>query len=112
MSARDKLLALDGSDEWPAVVDQILAEHRAEVFAEHGITGEKCIPGGAQPAEDGATHRHPRPCEFPTVLPCSCPRPSALPDTAFVRARRRARIAEFFRSAREGHATARAVASR
>jgi len=34
MSARDELLLLDGSDEWPAKVDAILAQHRAEVLRE------------------------------------------------------------------------------
>ncbi|MCT9139038.1 hypothetical protein [Streptomyces violarus] len=106
MSARDKLLALDGSDEWPAVVDRILAEHRVEVLAEHGRTGEKCIPGGEQPAEDGATHRHPRPCEFPEVLPCLCSQPGRLPDAAFIRARNRARIAGLFRLVQLGRAAA------
>ncbi|MGW0780298.1 hypothetical protein [Streptomyces sp. NPDC002913] len=33
-SARDELLMLDGSDEWPAKVDAILARHRAEVLGE------------------------------------------------------------------------------
>ncbi|MFD5838184.1 hypothetical protein ACFWHV_32245 [Streptomyces collinus] len=102
MSARDKLLTLDGSDEWPAVVDRILAEHRAEVLAEHGNTGEKCIPGGEQPVEDGATHRHPRPCEFPEVLPCRCVRPTALPEESFLRARRRALVSSYFEGSRQG----------
>ena len=33
-TAREELLLLDGSDEWPAVVDRILARHRAAVLAE------------------------------------------------------------------------------
>ena len=34
ISARDELLMLDGSDEWPAKVDAILARHRAEALGE------------------------------------------------------------------------------
>ncbi|WP_327738394.1 hypothetical protein OG749_36030 [Streptomyces nojiriensis] len=33
-TARNELLLLDGSDEWPAVVDRILAKHRIEVLTE------------------------------------------------------------------------------
>ena len=84
------------------VVDTLLAQYDAERPA----TGEKCIPGGEQPVEDGATHRHPRPCEFPEVLPCRCVRPGRLPDSSFVRARQRARIAAFFRCAAYGRAAA------
>ncbi|MFF2651502.1 hypothetical protein [Streptomyces sp. NPDC058045] len=56
---------------------------------------------GGSPQQGESTHRHPRPCEFPTVLPCRCP--AALPETSVVRARRRARIAAFFTGARDGH---------
>ncbi|MET9729276.1 hypothetical protein ABZZ79_00995 [Streptomyces sp. NPDC006458] len=69
------------------------------------LTREKDTRGGSsQQGESTHEQRHPRPCEFPTVLPCTCPRPSALPDSAFARARRRARIAAFFHGARDGHA--------
>lgn len=34
ISPRDELLMLDGSDEWPAKVDAILARHRTEVLSE------------------------------------------------------------------------------
>lgn len=71
------------------------------------LAREKGTRGGS-PQQGESTHRHPhpRPCEFPTVLPCMCPRPSALPDSSFVRARRRALVAAFFRGAHEGHAAA------
>lgn len=65
---------------------------------------EKCIPGGVQPREDGATHRHPRPCEFPEVLPCLCVRPAALPEESFLRARRRALVSSYFEGSKQGHA--------
>ncbi|MCX5562762.1 hypothetical protein [Streptomyces sp. NBC_00038] len=65
--------------------------------------GEQDTRGGS-PQQGESTHRHPRPCEFPTVLPCRCPRPSALPEASFIRARHRGRIAAFFRGAAEGHA--------
>lgn len=94
------------------IAEQYAREHGNGVtvveFAAHlrdtAQTGEKCIPAGEQPAEDEATHRHPRPCEFPTVLPCCCPRPGALPDASFVRARRRACIGAFFHGTRDGRA--------
>lgn len=87
-------------------VENLLGEYDGEVLAKRGLTGEKCIPGGEQPAEDGATHRHPRPCEFPEVLPCLCSQPGRLPDAAFTRARNRARIAGFFRLVHLGRAAA------
>ncbi|MEU2739867.1 hypothetical protein ABZ656_32045 [Streptomyces sp. NPDC007095] len=60
---------------------------------------------GVSPQQGESTHRHPRPCEFPTVLPCRCPvRPSSLPEVSFVRARHRARVAAFVHGARDGHA--------
>lgn len=69
---------------------------------------EKSIPAGApEPVEDDATHRHPRPCEFPEVLPCRCVRPGHLPDASFVRAKERARISGFFRCAAMGRGKAR-----
>ena len=34
MDARDWLLSLDGSDEWPAQVDKILSAHREQVRRE------------------------------------------------------------------------------
>jgi hypothetical protein len=49
---------------------------------------EKCIPAGEQPVEDGATHRYPR--------------PHALPESSFDRAKQLARISGFFRCARIG----------
>jgi len=72
------------------------------------LTGEKSIPAGEQPVEDEATrrHSHPRPCEFPEVLPCSCPRPGALPEASFIRARKRRLIAAFFQGVKHGHADA------
>lgn len=84
-------------------VEKLLAKYDGELLAAHGIGGEKDTRGGP-PRQGESTHRHPRPCEFPTVMPCTCPRPSALPDTAFARARRLARIAAFFHGARDGHA--------
>jgi hypothetical protein len=75
-----------------------------EVLTKTG--GEKCIPASNQPAEDGATHQHPRPCEYPEALPCACPRPGTLPEASFIRARKRSRIAAFFRCARYGRADA------
>jgi hypothetical protein len=66
------------------------------------MAGEKSTPGGSQPYEDDATHRHPQPCEFPTVVPCICPRPRELPEASFAQARRRSQIAGFFRCARYG----------
>jgi hypothetical protein len=68
---------------------------------------EKSIPAGPGPREDDATHRHPRPCEFPEVLPCRCVRPGRLPDSSFVRAKQRARISGFFRCAAMGRGKAR-----
>ncbi|MFG2468685.1 hypothetical protein ACGFXB_24965 [Streptomyces canus] len=76
-------------------VDALLAKYDAERDAELRLGGEKDTRGGS-PQEGGSTHRHPRPCEFPTVLPCQCPRPSALPEGSFIRARRRARIGAAF----------------
>ncbi|MEV8124067.1 hypothetical protein AB0P07_08130 [Streptomyces sp. NPDC085944] len=67
------------------------------------LTGEKSIPAGVQPVEDGATHRHPRPCEFPTVLPCMCVRPGHLPEASFLRARQRGRIGDYFAGVKQGH---------
>jgi hypothetical protein len=60
---------------------------------------EKDTRGESSPLQGESTHRHPRPCEFPTVLPCTCPRPSALPEASFIRARHRRLIAAFFRGA-------------
>lgn len=110
MSARDRLAAMVRTDAgsltvWSlAEVQAALDAHAVEVLA--GRTGGKCIPAGEQPIEDGATHRHPRPCEFPEVLPCRCVRPGRLPDSAFVTARARARIAGFFRCAAAGRTDA------
>ncbi|WP_051852089.1 hypothetical protein [Streptomyces sp. NRRL F-5650] len=67
---------------------------------------EKSIPAGEQPVEDVATHRHPRPCEFPEVLPCRCVRPGRLPDSSFVRAKQLARVSGFFRCVALGRAAA------
>ncbi|MEW1866997.1 hypothetical protein AB0420_02165 [Streptomyces caelestis] len=114
MSARERLAAMIRTDAgsltvWStAEVQAALDLHAAEVLAKHGRTGEKCIPTGEQLAEDGATHRHPhpRPCEFPEVLPCLCVRPGRLPDWAFEVARSRARIAAYFRCAAYGRAAA------
>lgn len=89
-------------DRDPAgLVEQLLAKYDAELLAGQD-TGEKSIPAGVQPVEDVATHRHPRPCEFPEVLPCRCVRPGHLPDGSFVRAKQRARISGFFRCAAMG----------
>lgn len=89
--------------------DRLLDQVEADAVARGS---EKSTPGGSQPREDEATHRHPRPCEFPTVMPCTCPRPSALSDASFARARRRARIASFIHGARDGHAAVWAGAAR
>jgi hypothetical protein len=86
--------------------DRLLDQIEADALAR-----EKDTRGGS-PQQGESTHRHTRPCEFPAVLPCICPRPSALPDSAFVRARHRARIAAFFHGARDGHAAVWAGASR
>ncbi|MCX4969361.1 hypothetical protein OHA98_41790 [Streptomyces sp. NBC_00654] len=68
---------------------------------------EKDTRGGS-PQQGESTHeqRHPRPCEFPTVLPCQCPRPSALPESSFIRARYRARIGAFSAGVKNGHGDA------
>lgn len=110
MSVRtDMLLQIAG------MAEQYTREHGTAVtvteFAAHlrstAQADEKSIPAGApEPVEDVATHRHPRPCEFPEVLPCRCVRPGNLPDGAFVRAKQRARIAAYFRCAAYGRAAA------
>jgi hypothetical protein len=88
--------------------DRLLDQVEGDALArEEDTRGES-----PQQGESTREQRHPRPCEFPTVLPCTCPRPSALPDAAFVRARRRARIAAFFHGARDGHAAVWAGAAR
>ncbi|GGQ81002.1 hypothetical protein [Streptomyces flaveolus] len=79
-------------------VTEFVAHLRRTVHAD-----EKSIPAGPGPREDVATHRHPRPCEFPEVLPCACPRPGTLPEASFIRARKRARIGDYFAGARQGH---------
>ncbi|GAA3527489.1 hypothetical protein [Streptomyces osmaniensis] len=77
------------------------------------LAREKDTRGGSpQQGESTPEQRHPRPCEFPTVLPCTCPRPSMLPEASLIRAQHRACIASFFRAAHEGHADARAGATR
>ncbi|MGA5489604.1 hypothetical protein ACPCK1_17830 [Streptomyces pseudogriseolus] len=87
--------------------DRLLDQIEADALAR-----EKDTRGGSpQQGESTPEQRHPRPCEFPTVLPCACPRPSALPDVSFVRARRRSRIAAFFHAARAGRADARSGAA-
>lgn len=58
---------------------------------------------GVSPQQGESTHRHPRPCEFPTVLPCLCPRPSALPEASFIRAKHRGRIGALFSGVANGH---------
>lgn len=96
------------------IAEQYAREHGATVtvteFAAHmrsaAQTGEKSIPAGVQPVEDVATHRHPRPCEFPEVLPCRCVRPGRLPDSSFVRAKQLARVSGFFRCVALGRAAA------
>jgi hypothetical protein len=75
-----------------------------QIEADAVTRGREKDTRGGSPQQGESTHRHPRPCEFPTVLPCTCPRPSALPDASFVRARYRARIAPLFHAARAGHA--------
>jgi hypothetical protein len=72
---------------------------------------EKDTRGEPSPQQGESTHRHTRPCEFPTVLPCTCPRPSGLPDASFIRARRMARVVEFFRSTRAARNRAWSAAS-
>ncbi|MCU8589353.1 hypothetical protein [Streptomyces sp. A13(2022)] len=67
------------------------------------MAGEKSIPADAQPVEDDATHRHPRPCEYPEVLPCCCVRPGRLPEASFLRARRRSLVGAFFEGVKHGH---------
>ncbi|MFC8873186.1 hypothetical protein [Streptomyces ardesiacus] len=85
-------------------VEQLLAKYDAELLAH---TGEKSIPAGApEPVADVATHRHPRPCEFPEVLPCRCVRPGRLPDSSFVCAKQLARVSGFFRCVALGRAAA------
>lgn len=86
-------------------VEQLLAKYDAELLAAQA-TGEKSIPAGVQPVADVATHRHPRPCEFPEVLPCRCVRPGRLPDSSFVRAKQLARVSGFFRCVALGRAAA------
>ncbi|MFD3714306.1 hypothetical protein [Streptomyces sp. NPDC058677] len=103
MTARDEVhAALMRTGYGAPAADRLLDQIEGDA-----LDREKDTRGGS-PQQGESTHeqRHPRPCEFPTVLPCTCPRPSALPDAAFVRARRRARIAAFFHSARAGRATA------
>lgn len=99
----------DGSDPI-GFVDALLAKYDGELLAAHGIGGEKDTRGES-PQQGESTHRHTRPCEFPTVLPCTCPRPGQMPEASFVRARSRARIAEFFRSAGAARTRAWAAAS-
>lgn len=70
------------------------------------VEGSEKDTRGGSPQQGESTHRHPRPCESPTVLPCTCPRPSALPEASFERARRRRLISAFFEGARQGHADA------
>ena len=107
MSARDvivyalRVYYADSRDP-DGLVDKLLANYDAERDAERS-TGEKDTRGES-PQQGESTHRHPRPCEFPTVMPCTCPRPSALPDASLARARRRARVAPFFHAARAGRA--------
>lgn len=91
------------SAEPAAIARDLLAQYDAERDAERRLGGEEDTRGGS-PQQGESTHRHPRPCEFPTVLPCTCPRPSALPDASFARARHRARMAVFFNAARAGRA--------
>ncbi|MEV8394786.1 MULTISPECIES: hypothetical protein [unclassified Streptomyces] len=56
---------------------------------------------GSVPHPGGSTHQHPRPCEYPAVLPCRCPvRPRALPAASTDRARRLSLIAAAFTGAR------------
>lgn len=93
------------------IAEQYTRGHGADVtvteFAAHlrstAQADEKSIPTGEQPAEDVATHRHPRPCEFPTVLPCRCVRPGHLPEASFIRARKRGRIGDYFAAVKQGH---------
>ncbi|MFE9624252.1 hypothetical protein [Streptomyces sp. NPDC006527] len=95
MSARDRLAAMVRTDAgsltvWSvAEVHTALDDYRAEVLAAHGITGEKDTRG-LQPQQGEST---PEP-----------PRPHALPEASFVRARACERIGGFFRCARIGHA--------
>jgi hypothetical protein len=99
MSARDEVhAALIRVGYGAPAADRLLDQVEGDALAcEKDTRGES-------PQQGESTHRHPRPCEFPTTLPCTCPRPSALSDASFVRARRRARIAAFFHSARDGRA--------
>ncbi|MGW0012566.1 hypothetical protein ACWDVX_22825 [Streptomyces tendae] len=83
------------------LVEQLLGKYDAELLGAQ--TGEKSIPAGVQPVVDVATHRHPRPCEFPTVLPCQCVRPGHLPEASFLRARKRQRIGDYFAGVKQGH---------
>lgn len=87
--------------------DRDLARNLVDkLLVEAGVAGEKDTRGESSPQQGESTHRHPRPCEYPTVTPCSCPRPGALPDASFARAKMRARIASAFLGGRAGRAVA------
>lgn len=106
MSARSviehALLAYYADSRHPqGLVDNLLARYNAERDAKIAARSEKDTRGSA-PHLGESTHRHPRPCEYPDVLPCLCPRPSTLPEESFIRARHRARIGAFFAGGRQG----------
>ena len=80
--------------------DRLLDQVEADALARGSEKGTR----GGSPQQGESTHRHTRPCEFPTIAPCICPRPSALPDASLARARHRARVVVFFHAARAGRA--------
>lgn len=90
------------SAEPAAIARDLLAQYDAEVLAERDAR-EKDTRGGS-PRQGESTHPHPRPCEFPEVLPCRCVRPHSLPEAAFLRARRRALVSAYFEGSKQGHA--------
>ncbi|MYT56915.1 hypothetical protein GTW29_09280 [Streptomyces sp. SID7834] len=127
MSAHERLLAaLRGSPELrPGEAEQLIIDNDVAVLRtaaavqhdaiERGVPSEApsvgryliaLIDPGAEKDTRGSVPRkgestHPAPCEFPEVLPCSCPvRPRVLPDGSSDRARRRSRIGGVFVGAR------------
>lgn len=103
MSARDEVhAALMRIGYGTPAADRLLDQIEGDALAR-----EKDTRGGSpQQGESTHEHAHPRPCEFPTVLPCRCPRPSALPEASFIRARHRAGIGAAFAGVKNGHADA------